>query len=149
MSNLTRRGGRETLSLREAMDRLLADSFVRFGEFPFSSGNEPAPLLNVRETSEAVIVEAALPGIKPDDLNVSITGDVLTIKGEMRHAQQQQGTYHRQEWHYASFERSVSLPVQIDADRAQSAYQNGVLTLTLPKTEAVKPRRVQIKAHTG
>jgi len=146
MSNLTRWGGREAVSLREAMDRLLEDSFVRFGGFSFGPGAGLAPLLNVYETGDDIVVEAALPGIEPDDISVSITGDVLTIKGESKQApRQDQGTLHRQEWQYASFERSLTLPVQVDADRATSQYENGVLTLTLPKAEAVKPKRVQIK----
>ncbi len=148
MSNLTRWGGREPLSLREAMDRLIEDSFVRFGDFTFGQGAGLAPMVNVYETGDAIVVEAAIPGMKPEDIDISITGDVLTIKGETRHEPKKEDgktSYHRQEWRYASFERSLSLPVQVNADRAQTEYENGVLTLTLPKAEAAKAKRLQIK----
>ena len=146
MSNLSRWSGRDTLSLREAMDRLVEDSFVNFNSFFGSAGAGTGPMVNVFEDADNVVVEAALPGIKPEGIEISVTGDVLTIKGEHKHEQKKkEGNFHRQEWQYASFQRSIALPVQVNPDAAHSEYENGVLTLTLPKAEAVKPRRLQIK----
>jgi len=148
MTNMTRLGGRDIMSLREAMDRLLEDSFVRFGEF--SLGNIPgfaAPLINLYETNDNLVVQAALPGLKPENLEISVTGDVLTIKGTVNaeKGEKPSETYHRREWQRASFERSLTLPWEVNADKATSSFENGVLTLTLPKAEAIKPKRLQIK----
>ena len=150
MTNMSRSGGRDIMSLREAMDRLLEDSFVRFGEF--SLGNIPGfavPLLNVYEINDNLVVQAALPGMKPEDLEISVTGEVLTLKGTVKAAPEKDGrpeeTYHRREWQRASFERSLTLPWEVDADKATSTFENGVLTLTLPKAESIKPKRLQIK----
>ena len=148
MSNLTRWGNRGTVSLRDAMDQLLEDSFVRFGDFPLGNlSGAGAPMVNVFETNDNVVVQAAVPGIKPEEIDITLTGDVLSIKGEIKQEQdKKEGSYHRQEWRRASFERSFTLPCSVNAEKVHSEYENGVLTLTLPKADAVKPRRLQIKA---
>ena len=146
MTNLSRRSEGQPLSLREAMDRLIEDSFVRFGDgFGLATGMSPA--INVYETGDSVVVEAAIPGMKPEELEITVVGDVLTIKGQTRREQEhKQGSVHRQEWRYSSFERSLSLPSLVNVDAARSEFENGVLTLRLPKVEAAKAKRVQIKA---
>ena len=146
MSNLTRGSGRDAMSLREAMDRLLEDSFVRFGDF-FGPAAGAGPMVNVHETNDALVVEAAMPGIKPEEIDITVLGDVLTIKAETkRERETKNGNTHRQEWSVSSFQRSIALPVQVNADAAKSEFENGVLTLTLPKAESAKPRRLEIKA---
>ena len=146
MSNLSRRSESQPLSLREAMDRLIEDSFVRFGD-GFGLTSNMSPAINLYESGDSVVVEAAVPGMKPEDLEITVVGDVLTIKGQTRREQEhKQASVHRQEWRYSSFERSLTLPSLVNADAAQTEFENGVLSLRLPKVEAAKAKRLEIKA---
>jgi HSP20 family protein len=135
------------MTLREAMDRLFADAFVP----PFgmtdgeTAGVAPMPV-DLIENSDEVIVKASIPGIKPEDINISLTGDVLTIKGEVKGEDEiKQGKYVYREHRYGAFGRTLTLPTSVVADKAKADFENGVLTLTLPKAEAVKPRTISIK----
>ena len=149
MTNLVRQSGREMLTLREAMDRLLEDSFVRMGDFPFGgspAGSTNALAVDMFETENDFQLKVAVPGVKPEDIEVTLTGDTLTIRGEMRQEQERQdASWHRREWRYGKFERSVTLPAAVNADAIEARYDSGVLTLRLPKAEAVKPKRLQVK----
>jgi HSP20 family protein len=120
------------LSLRDAMDRLLGESFIRpwFGEgAPF--GGE-ALVFDMRETDNEVIVEAAVPGVKPEEIEVQVTGNTLTIKGERKEKKEEKrGAYLYQEQKFGDFSRSVTLPVEVNVDKACTEFENGVLTLTL------------------
>ncbi len=144
MSNLTRwEPMREIMSLREAMDRLFDDAFTR----PISLGVAAVPAIDMYQTNDEVVVRAALPGLKPEDVQISVTGDVLTLRGEFKQAdEKKEATYHIREQRYGSFERSVMLPTEVQTDKAKAEFENGVLTVTLPKAEAVKPRTITIKA---
>lgn len=135
---------REMISLRDAMNRLFEDSFVRPFNFPtLLEGGMPA--VDLIDAKDDVIVRATLPGVKPEDLDVTITGDALTIKGEVKSEQKSEGTnYIRQERRFGSFERTLALPTQVVADKARTEFENGVLTLTLPKAEEVKPKVIKI-----
>ena len=87
-----------------------------------------------------------MPGIKPEDIDVSVTGDVLTIRGETASEEKsEQGSYLRQERRVGKFERSLTLPTQVQADKAEARFEHGVLTLTLPKAEQVKPKSIKVK----
>jgi len=137
----------DLVSLREAMDRLLEDSFVR----PRSGW--PAPIeagalaVDMYETDDAVVVKTAIPGVKPEDIDISLTGDTLTIKGETKFEEEvKEETYVRREMRYGSFARTLAIPAPVVADKAQAEFENGVLMLTLPKAEEVKPRAIQVKA---
>ncbi len=144
MSNLTRwEPMREMMSLREAMDRLFDDAFTR----PLSLGVASAmPALDMYQTADEVVVRAALPGLKAEDVQISVTGDVLTLRGEFKQAdEKKEATYHIREQRYGAFERSVMLPTDVQTDKARADFENGVLTITLPKAEAVKPRTITIK----
>ncbi|MEJ5226162.1 MAG: Hsp20/alpha crystallin family protein, partial [Anaerolineales bacterium] len=89
---------------------------------------------------------AALPGLKAEDVQISVTGDVLTLRGEFKQAdEKKEATYHIREQRYGAFERSVMLPTDVQTDKARADFENGVLTITLPKAEAVKPRTITIK----
>lgn len=145
MSNLTRRQPmRDMMSLRDAMDRFFEDSFNRELGF-FESGNYPS--IDMYQTDNDVVVKAVLPGIKPDDLNISVTGDVLTISGEnKREEEHKNARYHMRETQYGSFTRSIPLPVSVNADQANANFEDGVLTLTLPKKEEVRPKTISVKA---
>jgi HSP20 family protein len=135
----------EVLTLRDVMDSLFQDSFVgRRSLRPLYD----APALDVMETSENVVVKASVPGVKPEDLDVTISDDVLTIKGESKVEEKvEDGNYIRQERRYGAFQRSVELPGPLVADKAEAKYQDGVLTLTVPKAEEAKPKSIKIEAN--
>lgn len=136
---------REMVSLRDAIDRLFEESFLRPGFF--GTGESPASTLplDIYETEDMVVVKATVPGIKPADIEVTITGDLLTIKGEFKAEEKtEKHSYLRQERRYGSFCRQVGLPVNINSDQAKATFEHGVLTLEMPKIEAVKPKTVKV-----
>ena len=138
---------RDTLSLRNAMDRLFEDSFVtpHFGWIAPTSAAGMA--LDVYETKDQVVIKAALPGVKPEETEVTITGDTLTIRGESKEEREaKEENYIRKERHFGSFARSVTLPAGLEADKAEATFENGVLTLKIPKSEQVKPKSIKVKA---
>ena len=138
---------RETVSLREAMDRLFEESFLR--PDLFGAGETPASALplDMYETENDVVVKASVPGVKPEDIQVTVTGDLLTIKGEFKSEEKsEKHNVLRQERRYGSFCRQLGLPVSVDSGQAAATFENGILTLTLPKVEAVKPKTVKVVA---
>ncbi len=145
MSNLTRwEPVREMMTLREAMDRLFDDAFTR----PISmSGGSIVPAIDVYQNADEVVVKASLPGLKAEDVQISVTADILTLRGEFKEENEQEGkTYHLRENRYGAFERQVMLPTDVQTDKAKADFENGILTITLPKAETVKPRTISIKA---
>jgi HSP20 family protein len=137
---------REMMSLRDAMDRLFEDSFVRPWSFRGDYGVMGLPL-DMYQTADDVVVKATLPGVKPEEVDISITGDTLTIKGEHKEEQEvKEEDYIHKERRYGTFSRSVALPVQVKSDKAEAVFENGILTLTLPKAEEVKPKQIKVKA---
>lgn len=115
-----------------------------FGSF---AGEAPFPALNLWETDEALLVEAEIPGLRMDDLELYVSGDELTLKGERKPfgADGAKTAYHRRERGTGRFARMVRLPVAVDANAVQATLKNGVLTVTLPKAQEVRPRRIQVK----
>jgi len=137
---------REMTSLRDAMDRLFEDSFVRPSRF-FTDGGRGQLPIDMYQTSNEVVVKATLPGFKPDEVDISVTGDTLNIKAEHKEEQEvKDEDYFYRERRYGSFMRSVSIPVQVKSDKAEAVFENGVLTLTLPKAEEIKPKQIKVKA---
>jgi HSP20 family protein len=135
------------MSLREAMDRLFEDSFVRPGGARLAPSEGGSLALDIYQTDDAVVVKSAIPGVKPEDIDISITGDVLTIRGETKVEEEvKEENYIRRERRYGAFSRSVSIPVQVESDKAEADFVGGVLTLTLPKSEEVKPKTITVKA---
>jgi len=136
--------------MRSAWD--LQDEFNRFFE-DFGLGSAVAqedfsPAMDIRETDEAYIVEADVPGIKREDVKIEINDDVLTIKGERKVEQEEnKKDYRRIERQYGSFRRSVSIPSGIQHDAVEAKFDDGVLRVTLPKREDTKPRRIKVKAN--
>ena len=101
--------------------------------------------LDVCETEQAFIVKAALPGIKPDDVQITVHGDTLTIRGESKSQDEKKGEHwHLREHRYGTFQRSLTLATPVNSDKAQADFELGVLTLTLPKAESAKPRQIKI-----
>jgi HSP20 family protein len=137
----------ELMSLRQAMDKLFEDSFVRPSRTLAALGEVAAPALDVYQTPSEVVVKAALPGAKPEDVNIDITGDTLTIKGERKAEQEvKRENYLYQERRYGAFSRTVVLPSGLKSDKAEATMEDGVLTLTIPKAEEVKPKAIKVKA---
>ena len=145
MSNITRwEPFREMMSLRDLMDRLMDEPFTRSGA---SSALRSGPAVDMLQTDDEVVVKASLPGVKPEDINISITGDVLTIRGDLSEEKStKEPTYHIRERRYGSFSRTIPLPTVVVADKAQADFENGILVLTLPKAEELKPKTITVKA---
>jgi len=146
MSNLTRwEPVREMMTLREAMDRLFDDAFTR--PINLRDGGWSAPAVDMYQTDDEVVVRVALPGFKADEVQINVTGDVLTLRGEMKHEEEKKDkAWHIREHRWGSFERSIALPTEVTADRANADFENGILTITLPKAEEVKPKTITVKA---
>jgi HSP20 family protein len=146
MSNLSRwEPAREMMTLREAMDRLFDDAFTR--PLNLRDGGLSSPAIDMYQTDDEVVVKAALPGFKADEVQINVTGDVLTLRGETKHEEEQKDkAWHIREHRWGSFERSVALPTEVTADKAVADFENGILTITLPKAEEVKPKTITVKA---
>lgn len=135
---------REFATMRNLMDRVFEDTFGPVQALR----NEVGALslaLDVAEKADSFVVKASVPGISPDDLDISLTNDVLTIRGETKaDTEINEENYHLRERRHGSFVRSVTLPVPVQADKVDAAYENGVLTLTLPKAEELRPKKIAI-----
>lgn len=102
--------------------------------------------LDVAEKGDTFTIKASLPGVKPEDLNVTLEDNVLTVQGEIKEDDMiEEETYHIRERRYGSFSRSLRFPVPVNANAIEAAFESGVLTLTVPKAEEVKPRRIEVK----
>ena len=137
---------REMMSLSQAMDRLLEDSFIRPARLwpELRAGELP---IDMYQTKDEVVLKATLPGVKPEEVDTTITGDTLTIKGEHREEKEtKEEDYLYKEHRYGAFSRSVTVPMQIESDKAEAVFENGILTLTIPKSEQVKPKQIKVKA---
>ena len=103
--------------------------------------------IDVSETDEHIEIRAEIPGIEPKDIDVSLSGDVLTIAGQkMDAASESHGRYHHSERRFGSFQRAVRLPVPVEPDRVDATYKNGLLTVKLEKSEALRARKIDIKS---
>jgi HSP20 family protein len=106
--------------------------------------------LDVVEDENGFVVKASIPGVKPEDLEITYNNHILTIKGEVKDEQNvEEARYHLRERRYGRFERSLQLPTRVDPDQIEAAYDAGVLSLRLPKAEEVKPKRIAIKGGEG
>lgn len=104
------------------------------------------PAFDVSETDEHIIVKADLPGVDVKDIDISIVGNVLTVKGEKKQEKEEKNeSYHRIERSYGSFSRSISLPAEVNPEGVEAVYKDGVLKLTIPKAEKSKPKKIEIK----
>ena len=140
----TRGSLRDFMSLHEAMDRLFNESVV-----PSQATDNGAIALpvNIREEKDAYVITAALPGVKPEDVQIEATSNTVTISGETSDERDvDEGEYVRRERRFGRFFRMLELPVELNAEGAEASFDNGVLTLRLPKSEATKPRQVRINS---
>ena len=139
----------EMVSLRDIMDRMFQNAVVSPSQWlgTVEGGNLDAPALDVIENENGFVVKAALPGWKPEQVEVSIENGVLTLKGEAKDEQaadDEKNHYHRKEIRHRSFQRMLSLPTEVNADKADAEFENGILTLSVPKAEMVKPKTIKI-----
>ena len=143
MSNLVPyKPGRDMMTLREAMDQLFDEAFTR----PFGMSEFSMPAIDLYQTNEDVIVKAALPGMTAEDVELSVAGEMLTLKGEIqRKDEREDAAYLIREQRYGRFERSLMLPTEVQSDKAQAEFENGILTVTLPKAEQVRPKTITVK----
>ena len=133
---------RDMVDIRQRMDQLMQRSLSG------GDGEQPAfgMEMDVSESEEAYEIEASVPGIKPEDIDVSLEGNVLTIRGKMKAEEEEKGkTYHVRERRVGAFARSITLPTTVDADKIEARYEDGVLKLRLPKAEEARPKRIEIK----
>lgn len=137
---------REVSRLRREMDRLWDDFFGpgRLGLRPLEA--EWAPAVDVAETADKVVVKAEVPGMEPKDIDITLAGEILSIKGEKKsEREEKKENYHLEERSYGSFSRSLRLPAAVDAEKIEAKYDKGVLTVTCPRKEEVKPKAIEIK----
>jgi len=135
---------REVSEVRSLMDRAFDDFFSRT---PVTYDGIGLIDVNMLQTDDDVIVKASIPGVKPEDISISVSGDTLTLRGEIKEDQEfKNANYHIREIRQGSFARTMTLPVKVDSDKAKAEFENGVLSLTLPKAEDIKPKTITIKA---
>jgi HSP20 family protein len=135
----------DVVSLRDAMDRLFDERFLR-PIWPLSGEREAAPPIDLYTTQETVIAKVALPGVKPEDVDVTIADDMVTVRGSYQEEKETtEGGYIHKELSRGSFSRTFAVPTAVNADAATASFKDGLLTLTLPKTEEVKPKHVKVE----
>jgi HSP20 family protein len=135
----------ELSRMRREMERMLEDPFTILERGrTFFEGSMPK--VDVYEDKDKITVQAELPGMRKEGIDVSLHGDMLTISGERKAEEEQnEGEMYRSERYYGRFQRSIPLPQPVDANRIQAQYKDGVLTITCPKTEAAKRKQIEVK----
>jgi len=140
----------EPMTLRDAMDRLFEQSFIRPFERPLPrerQGRVYQLPVDAYTTEDAVVIEAAIPGVDPNAVDITVDGDVLTITAEVPGPATEGRNYAIQERFYGTLRRSLNLNVPVQADKAEASFENGVLTLRLPKSEELKPKKISVQAR--
>jgi HSP20 family protein len=134
----------DAMTLREAMNRLFEESMVP--SVPgLRSGQSFIPALDLSESADAYMVDVSVPGMKPEDLKLTFENGVLTIAGEVKQeSEKKERSYHRMERSYGSFSRTITFPTTVKGDAIEAKLEHGILHLTLPKAEEVKPRQISI-----
>jgi HSP20 family protein len=135
----------DVVTLRDAMERFFDERFLR-PMWPRDGEPESTPALDLFTTQEAVVAKVALPGVKPEDVDVTIADDLVTVRGSYEEQKETKDAgYMHKELSRGSFSRSFALPTSVMAEAANATFKDGVLTLTLPKTEKVKPKHVKVE----
>jgi HSP20 family protein len=135
---------REMVSLRDAMNSLFQESFVRPLGMPTEAYSMMLPL-DIAEDENQFSIKMSLPGVQPEDVHITAHGQDLTIRGEIKAEEERKDTHwHLRERRFGQFQRTVSLPTMINPDRAHAGFENGVLTLVLPKAEEAKPKEIRV-----
>lgn len=143
MANMTRYNPfNEAVSLREAMDRLFADSFIAPSASAFSRGNG----INLFDTKESFIVQMPMPGVQAEDVEITIQQDTLSLKWQTKTQVPEGATVLWQGFQAGQYQQSFTLPAPVNSERAEASYHDGILTLNLPKAEHAKARTVKVNA---
>lgn len=138
---------RDLRNLQDEVNRLFASSFSRNDSNELMRGAW-SPSVDIFENKDQIVLEAELPGMKPEDVEISIENNILTLHGERKFEKKDEGdNFHRVERSYGSFTRSFTLPPTVSSENAVAEFENGILRLTLAKREEAKPRRIEIKAN--
>ena len=141
--------GRPLARVRDEMGDLFGRFLEDWGDWSFAPPARGTwwPALDVGEHDEAVVVKAELPGMQPKDIDISVRGNTLTISGEKAESREEKDeAYYHAERRYGTFRREIGLPAGVDADKVEANYKDGVLTVTMPKSEEAKPKRVTVKS---
>ena len=146
MSLMRWRPTHDLTGMREEMNRLFDNFFSGLPERRKGLlESEWAPSIDVAETDEEIVVTAELPGVKQEEVDITIADDVLILKGEKKEEKEvKEKNYHRIERSYGSFQRSISLPTGTEASKAKATYKDGILSVTIPKAEEAKPKQIKI-----
>lgn len=139
------------ISFRDAIDRMFEEPWrSRMGSMPTTAGTLP---VDIFERQDELIVVAAVPGASPEDVDIQVTGDSLTIRATIRSDVEtenaSQWTWYAHELDHGTFTRSISLPFPVSTDRADARFENGLLRMTLPKSEEARPKRIQVRGLSG
>jgi HSP20 family protein len=136
---------REMMALRNRIDHLIERTFTRpRGEWLATIFDYPA--IDMYESDGKIKIDVPLPGVKPEEVELTITGNTLTLKGERKAKEEvKEDNYYYHEMHYGAFTRSVTLPETVDVKQPEASFENGVLTVSFPKLATVEPKRIEIK----
>jgi len=136
---------RDVSDIQHEVNRLFDSFFGRPGQMP-SRERTWMPAIDMYETKDELVVTAELPGLNEKEIHLSITGDMLTLRGERQwNKEVKQDSYYRGERWFGKFERAMPLPIPVQADKVKATYRDGVLTVTLPKVEEIKPKDIKIE----
>lgn len=137
---------RELSGFQDEMNQLFEDFFGRVPSRRMFAEGFWAPLMDIEETKDEILVKAELPGMRKEDVKIQINNDVLSITGERKREEETRDkTFHRIERAYGKFQRMIRLPAEVDATKVKATYENGVLTIKLPKSEQAKPKEIAIE----
>jgi HSP20 family protein len=140
----------DLLSLQDEMNQLFGRAFGQQPGLDRGGQRLWAPALDIAERPDAYLVTVEVPGVRPEDLDITLEGGVLTVQGERRFRDESQDQqWHRVERRYGAFRRSVTLPSQAQADNIEASFEDGLLHITVPKTEAAMPKRIEVRAKGG
>jgi HSP20 family protein len=133
------------------MDRLFDEGFSRpWRMIPAAAEFQTTVPVDLSETDDAIEVKAALPGVKPEEVEITVANDVLTIKAvHKEETEEKKREFYRREIRYGAFHRALSLPVSVDADKAEARFENGVLRLVLPKADSIRPKQIRVASGDG
>lgn len=137
----------QMMSLRQAVDRLFEDSVVRPSRLLSTLDGAATFQMDIYQTQDEVVVKAVIPGVNPSDLDVSITGETLSIKGEIKEEEVKDAEFLLRERRFGTFTRTVTLPFALDNKRAEASFENGVCAIRIPKAEEAKPKAIKVKVQ--
>jgi len=137
----------DLVTLRQAMDRLFEDSFVKLPHAAAGGDGAFIPAVDIYETADKIGIKASMPGVKAEDIDINVTPEGVIIKGESKSENEvKDEQYVRREFRYGAFSRTIALPRGLKIDKAEANMDSGVLTLEIPKAEEVKPKSIKIRA---